>query len=443
MLTTLFLSRLQFALTISFHILFPAFSIGLSTYLVIVEGLWLKTGRRVFYRSARFWSKILALTFGMGIISGLAMQFQIGTNWAGFSKVVGPVLGVLFTLEALTAFFVEATFLGVMLFGWHYVSEKLHYFATIMVFVGVSLSAFWILSANSWMQTPAGVKFVHNTFIVTSWSHVIANPSAVIRYIHMMLAAYLSTACVITAVSCLYLLKNKYQRFAITNMKFGLAIIALLIPLQVWMGDEVGFTMHQYQPVKTAAIEGNWQTQHGAPLILIADIDQKNQRNDFTIKIPYIASLLNTHHLDGKLIGLTSVKPADQPDVVITFYSFRIMVAMGLLMMVLSWISLLLLWRKRFYTAPWLQKLWVWCAPIGFIALLTGWYTAEAGRQPWVVYGLIKSSQGVSSVSEHSVLLGFIIILIVYGLIFGGGYMTYLIKTIKRGPHIKARKRLK
>ena len=441
MLTTLLLSRLQFAITISFHILFPAFSIGLATYLVITEGLWLKTRRRVYYQTAKFWSKILALTFGMGIVSGLAMQFQTGTNWAGFSAIVGPVLGVLFTLEVLTAFFIEATFLGVMLFGWHYVPRWLHYFATVMVFIGVSVSALWIMCANSWMQTPAGVIFQHHQFIVTSWLHVIFNPSALVRYGHMMLAAYLATACVIMAVACFYLLKYRYRRFARLNAQFAAVIIALIIPLQIILGDEVGYRMHEYQPIKTAAIEGLWHTQKAAPLVLFAVIDQAHQENHFVIKIPYLASILNTHQVHGRLEGLTTVSPKDQPDVMITFYSFRIMVGLGLLMLLSSWCACYLLFRKRFWQARWLQKFFIFSAPIGFLALLTGWYTAETGRQPWVVYHYLKTYEGVSDISQSRVMLGFIIILVVYGIIFGCGYLTYFFKTINYGPIIKSRKR--
>lgn len=441
MLTTLFLSRIQFAITISFHILFPAFSIGLATYLFIIEGCWLITKNRTFYQSARFWSKILALTFGMGIISGLAMQFQIGTNWAGFSNIVGPVLGVLFTLEALTAFFIEATFLGVMLFGWHLVPKWLHYLSTIMVFIGVSLSAFWILSANSWMQTPSGVIFHNHKFIVTSWYYVIFNPSTVIRYTHMMLAAYLSTACVILSISCYYLIKKRYIRFARLNTKLAIIIIAMVIPLQIIVGDEAGYKMHQYQPIKTAAIEGLWKGMHSAPLVLFASIDQKHETNHFEVKIPYIASILNTHHINGYLQGLDSVSPKDQPEVMITFYSFRIMVGIGLTLLGISWFACFLLIRKSFWQARWLQKIAILMAPLGFIALLTGWYTAETGRQPWVVYNYLKTSQGVSHVNSSRILIGFVVTLVVYGLIFGVGYMTYLIKTVKKGPLIKVRKR--
>lgn len=441
MLSTLLVSRIQFAITISFHIIFPAFSIGLATYLVIVEGLWLKTRKKLYYQILRFWTKILALTFGMGIISGLAMQFQTGTNWSGFSEIVGPVLGVLFTLEALSAFFIEATFLGIMLFGWHIFSRKIHYFATIMVFLGVSLSAFWIMSANSWMQTPAGVLFQQDHFVVTSWLEVVFNHSTMLRYIHMLLAAYLSTACVILAVSAYYLLKKKFTRFARFNIKFATIAISLIIPLQIVMGDELGYRIHEYQPMKTASIEANWHNQQSAPLVLFAIIDQEKQKNYYEISVPYLASLLNTHQLHGELKGLDNVHRQDQPNVWLTFYSFRIMVGVGLILLFISWRSLWLLWRKKL----WQQNLWhrvlVAIGPVGFIGLLTGWYTAETGRQPWVVYGFLKTSQGVSDISQTQVFLGFIIILLVYGIIFGIGYLGYFFKTVRHGPLISPRKR--
>jgi len=442
MWSTLLLSRIQFAITISFHIIFPAFSIGLATYLLIVEFLWIKTAKKIFYRSIRFWSKILALTFGMGIISGLAMQFQTGTNWSGFSSMVGPVLGVLFTLEALSAFFIEATFLGIMLFGWHYVSKKIHYLATVMVFIGVSLSAFWIMSANSWMQTPSGVLFEHSKFIVTSWWQVIFNHSTVLRYVHMMLASYLATACVIVSVSAYYLIKKKFINFARFNFTFAISVIAFIIPLQILLGDELGYRVHEYQPMKTAAIEANWHDTSGAPLILFALIDQDKQKNRVEVSIPYLASLLNTHDIHGKIEGLDRLNKSEQPNVWMTFYSFRVMVGVGLLLLLMSWVSLYLLWKKKFWMMGKLHKALIYCGPMGFVGLLTGWYTAETGRQPWVVYGYIKTSQGVSDVSQVQVMLGFVIILLVYGLIFGVGYLTYFFKLIKGGPKVPVRKRI-
>ena len=440
-MSALLLSRLQFAVTISFHILFPAFSIGLSTYLVIIEGLWLKTGRKTYFQTARFFSKILALTFGMGIISGLAMAFQMGTNWAGFSKKVGPVLGVLFTLESLTAFFIEATFLGLMIFGWRLVSRSLHYFSTIMVCVGVTLSAFWIMAANSWMHTPAGVIYNGGQFVVTSWFDVVFNPSTASRFTHMLLASYIATLMVVAMIAARYLLRNKFQAFAIKNLKLTLLCLSLIAPMQIILGDIVGLKIHHFQPVKTAAIEGLWHTQKGAPLVLFANISQEKRKNSFSIEIPKLASLINTHELNGQLIGLEHVSKEELPRVAVVFYSFRIMVGFGFLIILLNIIGIYLWRKKTLIQNAWYLRLLILSAPSGFIALLTGWFTSEVGRQPWVVYNLVKTKDLVSHVTSEQVLHGFIVILVTYGLIFGVAYMIFFLKIIKKGPILKSRKR--
>ncbi len=440
-MSALLLSRLQFALTISFHILFPAFSIGLSTYLVVIEGLWLKTGQKVYYQTARFFSKILALTFGMGIISGLAMAFQMGTNWAGFSKKVGPVLGVLFTLESLTAFFIEASFLGLMIFGWHLVGRRLHYFSTIMVCVGVTLSAFWIMAANSWMHTPAGIIYNAGQFVVTSWFDVVFNPSTMSRFVHMLLASYIATLMVVAMIAARHLLKNKFQLFAIKNLKLTLLCLSFLAPMQVVLGDIVGLKIHHYQPVKTAAIEGLWHTQKGAPLVIFANISQEKRKNSFSIEIPKLASLINTHQLNGQLFGLENVSKNELPRVAVVFYSFRIMVGCGFLIILLNLLGLFFWCKNKLIQKAWYLRLLILSAPSGFIALLTGWFTSEVGRQPWVVYNLIKTKDLVSHVTSKQVLHGFIVILVTYGLIFGIGYMNFFLKIIKKGPIIKSRKR--
>lgn len=440
-MSALLLSRLQFALTISFHILFPAFSIGLSTYLVMIEGLWLKTGKKVYYQSARFFSKILALTFGMGIISGLAMAFQMGTNWAGFSKKVGPVLGVLFTLESLTAFFIEASFLGLMIFGWHLISRRLHFFSTIMVCVGVTLSAFWIMAANSWMHTPAGVIYNAGQFVVTSWVDVVFNPSTMSRFVHMLLASYIATLMVIAMISACHLLKNKFQVFAIKNLKLTLLCLSFLAPMQIVLGDIVGLKIHHFQPVKTAAIEGLWHTQKGAPLVLFANISQEKRKNSFSIEIPKLASLINTHDFNGQLIGLENIPKKELPRVAVVFYSFRIMVGFGFLIILLTFLGVYLWYKKTLIKKSWYHRLLILSAPSGFIALLTGWFTSEVGRQPWVVYNLIKTKDLVSHVTSDQVFHGFIVILVTYGLVFGVGYMNFFLKIVKKGPILKSRKK--
>jgi cytochrome d ubiquinol oxidase subunit I len=434
MLTTLMLSRMQFAFTITFHILFPAFSIGLATFLMIMEAVWLKTKNPLYYNICRFWIKVFAITFGMGVVSGIVMEFQLGTNWAGFTRLVGPVLGSLFTYEVLTAFFIEAGFLGVMLFGWDKVGKKLHFCATFLVWFGVTLSAFWILSANSWMQTPAGASINKGVFVVNNWWHVIFNPSFLPRYFHMLMASYLSALFVISAIAAYYLLKKRHTEFAKTCFSFALWGIVILIPVQIVMGDKVGLDVHQYQPIKTAAIEGNWHTQRGAPLLLFAIPEQREQKNIYSISIPHMASLINTHEWNGELQGLTSVKPADQPYVSIVFFSFRVMVALGLLMLLIGLIGLWLRYKKTLYRSEWFLKLCMCCAPIGFISMITGWFTAEAGRQPWVVYDLVRTSDAVSKVDVKDVVISFVLLFLVYGVIFGVFYFRYLFKVIGKGP---------
>lgn len=435
-MTAELLSRLQFAFTMSFHILFPAFSIGLATFLVIMEGCWLKTKNTLYLDICQFWLKIFALTFGMGIVSGIVMEFQLGTNWANFTKMVGPVLGSLFVYEVLTAFFIEAGFLGVMIFGWKKVGPKLHYFSTILVCIGVTLSAFWILSANSWMQMPAGATLINGTFHVTNWWQVIFNPTDLTRYFHMLLASYLTTLFAIAGVGAYYLYKKIHLDFAKTCFSFALGCIVILIPLQIWLGDTAGVNVHRYQPIKTAAIEGVWHTQRGASLLLFAIPQPALQKNSFEIAIPHLASLMNTHQWNGELQGLTTVAPSDQPNVPIVFFSFRIMVGAGLLMLFIGLAGLYLRWRKQLYTKIWFLKLCVLASPLGFIAILTGWFTAEVGRQPWVVTGFIRTIDAVAPVTPRQVAISFILLFIVYGIIFGIFYFRYLGRIIQHGPRL-------
>lgn len=434
MITAELLARVQFAFTISFHILFPSFSIGLATFLAIMEGLWLKTKKPVYLTICKFWMKIFALTFGMGVVSGIVMEFQLGTNWAGFTRVVGPVLGSLFTWEVLTAFFIEAGFLGVMIFGWKKVGPKLHYTATLLVFAGVTVSAFWILAANSWMQTPAGAILKHGQFDVQSWMDVIFNPSTVTRYLHMLLAAYLTTLLVIISVSAYYLLRKRHIEFAQTCLRFASKVFLVLIVAQVVLGDDAGLIDYKHQPIKTAAMEGNWHTQKAAPMVLFAYPDESQEKNLWAINIPYLASLINTHSFDGVLPGLTSVPKADRPFVPIVFYSFRVMVGLGVLMLMLGVMAAWLCFRKRLYNAKWFLRIALWMWPAGFIALIAGWFTAETGRQPWVVYGLLRTSDAASKIEMHNVMISLVLIIIVYGVIFGYFYTRYLRKIIRKGP---------
>ncbi|QLE78974.1 cytochrome ubiquinol oxidase subunit I [Francisella sp. Scap27] len=436
------LSRIQFAFTVSFHILFPAFSIGLSTFLMIFEALWLITKKEKYLLIVKFWTKVFALTFGMGVVSGIVMEFQLGANWAGFAKTVGPVLGSLFTYEVLTAFFIEAGALGIMIFGWGRINKYIHFSANFVIFVGVTLSAFWILSANSWMQTPDGVNFVNGQFEVYSWYHVIFNPSVIPRFIHMLIASYLSTLMVILGVSCYYMLIDKFHLFAKTCIKFSLLTMLFLSFAQLFVGDEVGIEVHKHQPLKTAAMEGVWDTQEGAPLVLFAYPSETQEKNLFAIEIPKLASLVNTHELNGEMLGLKSVAKEDRPLVAVVFYSFRIMVGIGLLMVFIGVVGSLLLAKQRIYGQKWFLWLCRLATPLGFVAIITGWFTAEFGRQPWVVYNLVKTQYSVSDISAWQVALSLGSIFVVYFIIFGYFYFKYLVKLIKAGPGTNGEERM-
>lgn len=432
------LSRIQFAFTVSFHILFPAFSIGLATFLMIFEAIWLKTNKIVYLNICRFWTKVFALTFGMGVVSGIVMEFQFGTNWAGFAGKVGPVLGALFTYEVLTAFFIEAGALGVMIFGWNKVPKWLHFLATFVIWLGVTISAFWILSANSWMQTPAGVHYEHGKFLITNWEQVIFNPSVIPRYIHMLFAAYISTLLAIVGICAFYLHKKRHVKFAYICLKFALPVLAILSITQVFIGDGVGREVHQYQPIKTAAIEGVWKTQNGAPLVLLGWPNMETRHNDFALELPHLAALINTHKWNGRLQGLDSVPAEDRPYVPFVFYSFRVMVGIGFISVIMAIGGTLLLRRKKLLKAHRFQKALVLCAPLGFIALLAGWFTAEGGRQPWAVYGILRTKDVVSDLHAWQVATSLIALTVVYFVIFGFFYFRYFLRILKKGPtHVK------
>lgn len=435
MIDSVVLSRIQFAFTVSFHIIFPSFSIGLATFLLAMETMWMKTKDVMYLNICRFYTKVFALTFGMGVVSGIVMEFQFGTNWPGFATKVGPVLGALFVYEVLTAFFIEAGFLGVMIFGWERVSARLHYLATCLVVFGVTLSAFWILSANSWMQTPSGAYMDKaHQFHVVSWLKVIFNPLVFPRYFHMLLSAYITTAMVVLGISAYFILKKQHHDFGMVGAKCAIATLILALPVQMMIGDQVGRNVHQYQPIKTAAIEGVWDTQAGAPLLLFAYPDMALEKNKWAIGIPKLAALINTHKWNGVLTGLKSVPKADRPFAPVVFYSFRIMVGLGLLMLFMAMFGLILLLRKRLHHADLFLKTCLFTAPLGFVAIIAGWFTAEVGRQPWVVYNYLRTKDMATHVSPHSVLLSLVLLIVVYGIIFGFFYFKYLFSAIKHGP---------
>ena len=428
------LSRIQFAFSIAFHILFPTLNLGLAMFLCIMEGVWLKTKNPVYLHLCQFWTKIFAITFGMGVVSGIVLSYQIGTNFGPFIIAFGDVLGALFAYETLSAFFLEAGFLGIMLYGWNRVPSSLHYAATCLVAFGTTISAFWIMSANSWMQTPSGFIMVHDHYIVNSWLAVIFNPSFIPRYIHMVFASYATTCFVVSGISAYYLLQNKHIAIARRSLSFALWAALIVLPIQMIIGDVVGINVYHYQPLKTAAIEGNWETQHGAPLVLFALPRQQLQKNDFEISIPKLASFINTHEWDGELIGLKSVKPADQPQMAPVFFSFRIMVGIGVLMLLMAIAAVFLRYHDRIYTSTLFLYACMLVGPLGFISSICGWFTAEMGRQPWVVYNLMRTKDSVSAITIDQVAISLGLIILTYGIIFGF-YLYYLFKLIKKGPH--------
>ncbi|HJQ57820.1 MAG TPA: cytochrome ubiquinol oxidase subunit I [Vineibacter sp.] len=430
----LILARLQFAFVIAFHIVFPAFSIGLASYLAVLEGLWLWTGRGVYLHVFRYWLKIFALTFGMGVVSGVVMSYQIGTNWGPFADRTGPILGPLMGYEVLTAFFLEAGFLGVMLFGTDRVGRGLHFFATLMVALGTLTSAFWILSANSWMQTPAGHAIAANgQFVPVDWWAVIFNPSFPYRLVHMVLAAYLTTALVVGAVGAWHLLRDRDNPAARLMFSMAMWMATLVAPLQVVAGDLHGLNTLKHQPAKIAAMEGHFETRRGAPLILFGLPDMAAETTRFAVEIPRLGSYVLTHDWDGEVKGLKEWPRADRPNATIVFWSFRVMVGIGLLMALLGVWSLLRRWRGALYAAPWLQRFAVAMGPAGFVAVIAGWITTEVGRQPYTVYGLMRTSESVSPIAAPAVATSLAAFAVVYFAVFGAG-VFYLLRLMGKAP---------
>jgi cytochrome d ubiquinol oxidase subunit I len=433
-LDPLLLSRVQFAAAISFHILFPAFTIGLAAWLVVLEARWYATGRALYLELSEFWIRIFAVSFGMGVVSGVVMSFQFGTNWSRLSDSAGNVLGPLLNYEVVTAFFLEATFLGILLFGRRRVPPWLHFLAACMVALGTLVSTFWILSANSWMQTPTGHELRDGTFYVTSWWEVVFNPSFPYRLAHMVTAAFLTTAFVVAGVSAWHLLKERVVPHAQIGFSMAQGLIMVLAPLQILLGDLHGLNTFEHQPAKVAAMEGHWEPRQGAPMILFALPDQAGETNHFEVAIPKLGSLILTHELDGAVPGLKQWPPEDRPYVPLVFFSFRLMVAIGFLMLAVAVVSVALRLRGRLYETRWFHKLSVACLPIGFVAMLAGWVTTESGRQPWVVYNLMRTADAVTpALTGSAVATSLAAFVIVYGLIFPAG-VYYMVRLVQRGP---------
>ena len=433
-LSALELARIQFAFTVSFHIIFPAITIGLASYLAVLQGLWLKTRDTDYIKLFHFWSKVFAVNFGMGVVSGLVMAYQFGTNWSFFSDFAGSVTGPLLTYEVLTAFFLEAGFLGVMLFGMNRVGEKLHFFATCMVALGTIISTFWILASNSFMQTPQGFEIVDNRIVPVDWIAVIFNPSFPYRLLHMTTAAFLAAAFFIGASAAWHLLKGNKSSAMKKMFSMSLWLILVLAPLQALIGDFHGLNTLKHQPVKVAAMEGHWENKPGeaTPLILFGIPNQQTETTDYAIKIPYLASLILTHSIDKQVPALKEYAPEDRPNVFMVFWSFRVMVGLGLLMIAAGVWSIWLRYRKNLYESKIFLRFMFVMAPSGLIAILAGWFTTEIGRQPWVVYGLQRTSDAVSAHGEMHMSISLIAFFVVYGGVFGIGYM-YMMKLIRKG----------
>lgn len=436
-LDVVFLSRVQFAFTISFHIIFPAFTIGLASWLAVIEALWLKTGDASYRNLFQYWAKIFAVSFGMGVVSGVVLSFEIGTNWSGFSANAGNILGPLLGYEVLTAFFLEAGFLGIMLFGWDRVGPRLHFVATLMVAAGTLISTFWIISANSWMQTPAGFEIRNGIFFPVDWWEVIFNPSFVNRLLHVVMSAYLTTAFVVAGVAAWYLVEKRFVEQSRSMFSMALGLIAIVAPLQIFVGDLHGLDVLKHQPAKLAAIEAHWETHRGIPLILFAFPDEEAEVNRLEIAIAKLGSLILTHEIDGEVKGLKEWSKQDRPPVAIVFWTFRVMVAIGFLMAAIGFYGLYLRWRRRLYDTRWFLQLCRLASPTGFVAILAGWFTTEVGRQPYVVYGLLRTSDAVSPVPAASVAVSLAMLIVVYMIIFAAG-IYYLLRLLREGPKSSA-----
>jgi cytochrome d ubiquinol oxidase subunit I len=427
------LSRIQFGFTVSFHIIFPSFTIGLAAFIATLLVRWRITGQEHLHRLARFWTKIFAVSFAMGVVSGIVLSYEFGTNWSNFSVVVGNVIAPLIGYEVLTAFFLEATFLGIMLFGWSRVPPNLHVLAAVLVAIGTSLSAFWILAANSWMQTPAGHEVRDGIAYPVDWIKIIFNPSFPYRFAHMFIAAYLTTSLVVLAVGARYLAQGRFTEDAKTMLRMGLGMVAILTPLQMYVGDVSGLNTEKHQPVKIAAIEAHWDGNKPGDLVLFAVPNEKEERNDFEISIPNGASWIITSKADGLFPGLKDFPRDDRPPVIPVFFSFRIMVGMGVLMLIAGWVGAWLWFRGRLFTTKWYLETVQYVWPLGFIAILAGWYVTEIGRQPWVAYGILRTADAASPVAPSAVLTTLVLFILVYTCVFATG-IYYINRLIEYGP---------
>ncbi|MEE2002838.1 MULTISPECIES: cytochrome ubiquinol oxidase subunit I [Alkalimonas] len=432
-LDPLLLSRIQFAFVVCFHAIFPVFTIGLASFIAVLEALSFKTGQPVWQRLSKFWIQVFAVVFGMGVVSGIVMSFQFGTNWSNFSYATANFLGPVLSYEVVTAFFLEAAFLGVLLFGRDKVPQGVHLFAAIMVALGTFISSFWILSANSLMQTPGGLELRDGMYHVVSWSQALFTPSFGYRFLHMALASFLTAALVVAGVSAWFILQKREFESNRKALSIALWMLLILAPMQVVVGDFHGLNTLEHQPMKVAAMEGNWQTDTGVPLLLFAIPDQAAQTNHFAIGIPNMASFILTHDWQGEVPGLNEVAPEMQPPVFLVFWSFRIMVAMGLLMVFFGLAGWVLRYRQRYHQSRWFLQSLRWMSLSPFIAVLAGWVVTEAGRAPWLIYEQMTHAEGLTpSLTGGMALFTLIGYVVVYSLVFSAG-VYYLLKVFRGG----------
>src|SRR6266853_3535592 len=433
-LDSLLISRLQFAFTIIFHIMFPAFTIGLSAYIATLCVLWMRTGKEHYRELARFWTKIFAAAFAMGVVSGIVLSYQFGTNWSRYSAVLGNVVGPMIAYEVEVAFFLEATFLGVLLFGWERMPPWLHTLSAIAVAGGTLLSAFWILSANSWMQTPVGYEIVDGRFFPKDWLQIIFNPSFPYRLAHTVVAFYVTTGFVVVGVAAFYLRRGRFVEEARSMLSVTLWLLTIAVPLQIFLGDRHGLNSLQYQPAKVAAIEARWDSVGAAPLTLSAVPDEANERTRYAVDPPSLGSMILTHDVHGNVRGLKEWAPEERPPVAITFFAFRVMVGIGLLMLALVIVSWWMRAGRRLYDSVWFLRCCQAATPLGFIAVLAGWTTTEVGRQPWTVFGIMRTADSVSpSLTGQDVLISLIGYAIVYLIIFPFG-LVLMGRLVRIGP---------
>lgn len=432
-LDPLILSRIQFAFVVSFHAIFPVFTIGLASFIACLEGLYLKTGNKDWERLSKFWIQVFAVVFGMGVVSGIVMAFQFGTNWSQFSYTAANFLGPMLSYEVITAFFLEAAFLGVLLFGRDKVPQGIHFFSACMVALGTLISAFWILSANSWLHTPQGVEIRDGVYYVLSWREAIFNPSMPVRFTHMAMASFLSGGFVVAGVSAWYLLNKRDVELHRKALSMTLWLLLVLAPAQVLVGDLHGLNTFEHQPMKVAAMEGNWETREGAPLVLFALPDQENQTNRFEVAVPNLASLILTHDWHGEVPGLNEIPREQQPPVAIVFWAFRVMVTIGFLMVAVVITGLILRRKQAYAHTPWFLNILRGMAVTPFIAVIAGWFVTEIGRAPWLVYEQMSHQEGVTpSLTGGMALFTLIGYIIVYAIIFTAG-LYYLMRVLRTG----------